>query len=200
MTAIGDSAFTNCTGLTSVTIPNSVTSMGSDVFKDYIVLMTVKSYIKEPYSISKFSNDTYRYGTLYVPAGTKAQYSVIAGWREFLKIKEMEEVDTLTPKGQCATPTILLVGKKFRFECETPDAEFESYLTTEEKFTSNELPIEGRDLRYTLTVYATAPGYTRSEPAKVSFIIERCDVNEDGSIDVADIATIIDKMASSSRQ
>ena len=193
---IGDWTFVNLKNqLESVTIPSTVTSIGASSFKELITLMTVRSYIKEPFHVDCFSEETYRKGTLIIPAGTKDLYTRFDGWREFLKIEEMEEGDTLAPNGQCATPTILLAGKKFRFECETPDAEFESYLTTEEKFTGNELPIEGRDLRYTLTVYATAPGYKRSEPAKVSFIIERCDVNQDGSIDVADIATIIDKMA-----
>ena len=55
--------------------------------------------------------------------------------------------------------------------------------------------IENKDRIYTLTVYATAPGYARSEPATMKMILKATDVNGDGSVDVADIATIIDKMA-----
>ena len=156
--------------------------------------MTVKSHITEPFNVGGlFGKETYRNGTLYIPEGTKDLYIRFDGWREFLNIEEMEKEQA--PNGQCATPIIFFVGKKFRFECETPDAEFESYLTTEEKFTGNELALENRELRYTLTVYAIAPGYERSEPAKVNFIIDRSDVNQDGTVDVADISAIITRMA-----
>ena len=36
VTSIGDDAFTNCSGLTSVTIPNSVTSIAGAAFADCI--------------------------------------------------------------------------------------------------------------------------------------------------------------------
>ncbi|MCR4835055.1 MAG: leucine-rich repeat domain-containing protein [Bacteroidaceae bacterium] len=36
VTSIGESAFYNCTGLTSVTIPNSVTSIDNGAFEDCI--------------------------------------------------------------------------------------------------------------------------------------------------------------------
>ena len=160
--------------------------------------MTVRSYITEPFSISKFENGTYRNGTLYVPAGTKDLYIRFDGWREFLKIEEMEQEQA--PNGQCATPNIMIAGKNFKFSCETPDAEFESILTTEEHFTGNELPMGNRETVYTLTVYATAPGYDRSEPAKMSLTIDRTDVNQDGVVDVADIATIISEMAANTKR
>ena len=194
VTSIGNYVFFGCIDLTSVTIPNSVTSIGDEAFSGCNSLMTVKSYITEPFNVTKlFSEETYRQGTLYVPEGTKYLYIRFDGWREFLKIEEME--DEPAPNGQCATPNIMIAGKTFKFSCETPDAEFESILTTEEHFTGNVLPMENREIIYTLTVYATAPGYDRSDPAKLSFTVDRSDVNQDGSIDVADIATIIDRMA-----
>ena len=55
--------------------------------------------------------------------------------------------------------------------------------------------IINREIVYTITVYATAPGYDHSEPAKLSFTVDRSDVNQDGRVDITDIATIIDKMA-----
>ena len=200
VTSIGYAAFSGCSGLTSVTIPNSVTSIGTNAFSGCSSIMSVKSYINEPFNVTGlFAEDTYREGTLYVPAGTKDLYIRFDGWREFLNIVEMEKESA--PNGQCAKPSIIIAGKGMRFECETPGAEFESILTTEEqRFTGNKLVMENKDLVYILTVYATAPGYDRSEPAQVKFIISRNDVNQDGSVDVADIATIIDAMAAQARE
>ncbi|MBR1935869.1 MAG: leucine-rich repeat protein, partial [Muribaculaceae bacterium] len=51
---IGGSAFSGCTGLTSVTIPNSVTSIGSSVFKDCSGLTNVTWNVK---TIADFTYD-----------------------------------------------------------------------------------------------------------------------------------------------
>ena len=129
-----------------------------------------------------------------VPKDTKDLYIRFDGWREFLNIEEMG--DEQAPNGQCATPTIYVMGKKFVYECETPGAEFESILSAEEeRSTGNEFTMKSKTIRYTLTVYATAEGYERSEPAKISFVIDCNDVNQDGTVDVADIASIINRMA-----
>ena len=184
--------------MSSVTIGSGVTSIGGDAFKGCTSLTTVKSYIEEPFNISKFENDTYRQGTLYVPKGTKDLYIRFDGWREFLKIEEIEKEPA--PNGECAMPTIIVMGNKFKFQCETPGAEFTSSLTTEENFTGDEVSMDNDKITYVLTVYANAPGYDQSRPAKYRFTVSKKDVNQDGSIDVADIATIIDAMAAQARE
>ena len=97
-------------------------------------------------------------------------------------------------------PTIIIVGNKFKFQCETPGAEFTSSLTTEEEeFTGDEVTMSD-EITYILTVYATAPGYDQSKPAKYKFTIHKDDSNRDGKVDVADIATILTTMANKSRE
>ena len=193
VTSIGERAFYDCIRLTSITIPNSVTSIGDYAFSSCTALMTVKSYITEPFNIGKFANETYRQGTLYVPKGTKELYIRFDGWREFLKIEEMEREPA--PNGECAVPTIIVMGNKFKFQCETPGAVFTSTLTMEKQFTGDEVVMDTDEVTYLLTVYANAPDYDQSRPAKYRFTVSKSDVNQDGKVNVADIATIISTMA-----
>ena len=58
----------------------------------------------------------------------------------------------------------------------------------------------GGDIIYTLTVIASAEGYEDSDPVKMTLTIDNCDVNKDGAVDVADIATIISEMAARARE
>jgi transglutaminase/protease-like cytokinesis protein 3 len=99
------------------------------------------------------------------------------------------------PNGECATPVIIASGNKITFECETPDAEFTSYLTASEEISGGEVVIENKDRTYTLTVYATAPGYDRSKPATMKIIFKNGDMNLDGIVNLADITTLIKMIA-----
>ena len=117
VTSIGSNAFKNCTGLTAITIAGSVESIGSNAFSSCTSIMTVNSYIAEPFNVTElFSNQTYRKGTLYVPAGTKELYIRFDGWREFLKImeKDLTSVEsTLVKTGEAtAKEAYSLDGRK----------------------------------------------------------------------------------------
>ena len=101
-----------------------------------------------------------------------------------------------TPK--CATPTIAFVDGELVFSCETEGVEYVSEVTSAEtkKYYDSKVKIGGK---YKVTVYATKPGFENSDAATLEFTLgaggEVCDVNKDGTVDVADIATIIDRMA-----
>ncbi|MCB5984936.1 leucine-rich repeat domain-containing protein, partial [Flavobacterium psychrophilum] len=71
VTTIGDGSFARCSGLTSVTIPNSVTAIEERAFADCSSLRTVNCHITSPLVINKnvFGNVTQSNCALNVPTG-----------------------------------------------------------------------------------------------------------------------------------
>ena len=88
VTRIGNSAFSNCSGLTSISIPNSVTSIGNYAFYYCLGLKDVISEIKTPFEISENVFSVYSNAKLTVPSGTKSAYQSTAGWNKFTNIVE----------------------------------------------------------------------------------------------------------------
>jgi len=95
VTKISSYAFMECKCLTSLTIPSSVKSIGTQAFFN-VDLTNVVSRIDTPFSIKEKSNESYRtFGintynnaTLVVPAGTAAKYKATEGWKDFVFIEE----------------------------------------------------------------------------------------------------------------
>ena len=87
MTSIGDHAFFWCTGLTSIVIPNSVTSIGNEAFKNCWTLTDVYCYIADLSGVScgneqfyKDFNSDYSGRTLHVLQGTADTYQADENW------------------------------------------------------------------------------------------------------------------------
>ena len=77
--------------ITEITIPESVTGMGPQIFSRCSQLKKVTCLIKEPFVIDASMFDGIPDdATLYVPAGTKARYEATEGWKNFKNIVEME--------------------------------------------------------------------------------------------------------------
>ena len=82
VTSIGYSAFIGCSGLTSITIPSSVTSIGNYAFYRCTGLTSITSNIKSPFKFDSGAfNQISSSCVLYVPAGTRDAY-IAAGWTE----------------------------------------------------------------------------------------------------------------------
>ncbi len=87
---IDDGAFIKCSRLASVTIPNSVTSIGEYAFYRCSGLTSIISEIIKPFEIREDVFPDYSKPILTVPRGTKSAYQSTASWNKFTKIVEKE--------------------------------------------------------------------------------------------------------------
>ena len=140
--------------------------------------------------------------TLSVPKGTTEKYMTTEGWKNFLFVEEADGGNEEEQPEKCATPTIAIVDGELTFSCETEGVEYAYEITTADvkKGFSDKVKLSGT---YKVTVYATKTGWENSDVATLEFTIgaggDVCDVNKDGAVDVADIATIISEMAARAR-
>lgn len=188
--SIGDYAFSGCS-LSSVTIPSSVKNFGKCVFQDCTELLTVISYMTEPNTVgygnqtqTGFSENTYRNGTLYVPAGTKELYLRFDGWKEFLKIVEMagEEQTYLTILNGEEEIAKLKVkqGENYTWQIPSTDDHKLTSLYFNDALVTNQINQDG--------IYTT-PAITTSSTLKMIYednAQKWGDLNRDGVVDVAD--------------
>ena len=92
VTSIGGWAFGDCSSLTSITLPNSVISISGQAFYNCNFTI-VNSLITEPFDIfeNAFSQNTLYNATLKVPAGTIDKYKATNGWKMFQFIEEISD-------------------------------------------------------------------------------------------------------------
>ena len=105
VTAVGANAFNGCTGLTAVTIPQTIIEIGNSAFAGCTNLMEIYclgstpidlSNAFAPAFISHRSSSGYQFDgvdlencILYVPTGSAELYRNAEGWKEFKHIVEM---------------------------------------------------------------------------------------------------------------
>ena len=87
---IQNNAFYGCSGLSSITLPKSLVSIGQYAFIGCSSLTNIVSEIESPFSLegSTFDDATFNNATLTVPAGTKSAYQAKGGWMNFKNIVE----------------------------------------------------------------------------------------------------------------
>ena len=96
VTSIDEHAFCECENLTSITIPESIVSIGSQAFYNCYRLSSIYSLNPTPPSCAgntficaepyvRDAYDIYNYATLHIPSGSEDAYSSAYEWRYFNK-------------------------------------------------------------------------------------------------------------------
>ena len=171
VTSIGNYAFIDCSRLTSVTIPNCVEYIGYNAF-DGADIPIVISLIENPFEIygkttsdRTFSKNTFNNATLYVPKGTIEKYKATEGWKDFLLIEEGTSGDGTIPETKkCEKPTISYENGKLIFSCTTEGATCQYSITDMDMKAGSGNEIQ-LSATYYISVYATKSGYDNSETA-----------------------------------
>ena len=106
LTYIGENAFSQCSNLLQITIPKSVSWIGYNVFVGCPSLETIYCNIVSPTSSTRagFDQSVYKDAALYVPNGTREKYLALDGWKNFVRIRDVEpSTDNVLALSNCET-------------------------------------------------------------------------------------------------
>ncbi len=166
VTSLGVCCFQSCSGLTSITIPSSVTYLGSYCFEDCSKLEKATFQGKLP----KYTIDCDLLSTciFYVPKAYLQDYKDALGSKySYIYASKDDKSGEQKPNEQCAVPTISYADGKLTFASSTPNAEYH-YTITDTDMASDAYSQDGivkLSAAYNISAYATADGYKASDKA-----------------------------------
>ena len=150
--------------MTSVTIPNSVTSIWGYAFAECKQLENVYCYAEKVPSTKAdaFYESDIKSSTLHVPSSALSSYQATAPWSGFGTIKALGGTEPATKK--CEKPVISYANGELDFTCSTEGVEFASEIKCDDvkKFNTSKVSLSAC---YDISVTATKAGYDNSDVA-----------------------------------
>lgn len=164
---IYDLRFCGCSGIRSLTLPQSITKIGEYAFrrctniKKVYSLNTTPPVIVEIFGHTAFE-DIEDNATLYVPKGCKQVYWLHPYWGKFADIVEIDSNPNDEPTEKCSSPTISYLNGKIIFSSRTKGATYISNISDSDitTYSSSEIDLT---VKYNIEVYAVADGYLNSD-------------------------------------
>ena len=155
--------------MTSVTIGNSVTSIGSNAFGTCSDLLDVYCHAETvPYADRYAFNGSYpEYITLHVPDASVEKYKATSPWSGFGKVIALSGGEPEVEK--CAVPVVAYADGSLEISCETDGAEFITNVVAEDAKKYNNAKIE-LSATYNIDVYAFKPNYENSDTVSVALV------------------------------
>lgn len=191
VTSIEDGTFYGCSGLTSVTIGNSVESIGKEAFCECPELLDVYCYAeKVPSTESNAFEGSYpEYLTLHVPDASIDSYKATAPWSVFVNIVGLSGEESETKK--CTTPIVTYANGKLSLSCDTEGAEFTTKIMSNDinTFYNSEIELTAT---YNIEVFATKSGYENSDIISVALVwMESGKTGEENGIIGVEVAPVL---------
>ena len=156
-------AFYGCKNLATITIGNSISSIGERAFANIDKMEKFICNAENVPSIDRttFENSYINYATLYVPAGSVEKYKATGPWKDFKEILSIEGTEPGYVE-TCAMPTISFYNGKLDFNSETDGAEchYEIKVEDAKEGVGSEVTLSSV---YEISVYASKEGYNDSE-------------------------------------
>jgi hypothetical protein len=190
VTSLGGYCFKDCSGLTSITIPSSVTSLGWNCFLNCQKLESVYfegKYCKSNYADLKIPTTS----IIKVPTEYLQGYKDSFGsdYKYIYALNPDETGEDNKPLTQCSTPSVSYKDNKLIFACETPKAQYH-YTINDTNIKNNVLSENGEvslSVVYKISVYTTADGWRTSDKAEAT--LSWNNANLDNGININPVRT-----------